>query len=54
MLHENGALDGMFLVRPNSRSPNSYALTLMLDRKPYHYEIVSEVSISSSCSGTTS
>ena len=39
-----GQADGSFLVRPNSRRPGYYALTLIYNQMPYHYEIVSEVS----------
>ena len=43
LLHKMGQADGSFLVRPNSRRPGYYALTLIYNQMPYHYEIVSEV-----------
>jgi len=36
--------EGTFLIRPNSRRPGYYALTLLFNAMPYHYEIVCEVS----------
>lgn len=43
MLTRRGGLgDGSFLVRPNSRRPGYYALTLLFNQMPYHYEIVCE------------
>ena len=44
MLASKGAMDGMFVVRPHSSKPNHYALTVMFQKTPYHFEIVSEVS----------
>ena len=44
LLHKRGKADGSFLIRPNSRRPGYYALTLMHNQTPYHYEIVCEVS----------
>ena len=44
LLQKTGQADGSFLVRPNSRRPGYYALTLIYNQMPYHYEIVSEVS----------
>ena len=44
LLQKRGKADGSFLVRPNSRRPGYYALTLMHNQTPYHYEIVCEVS----------
>jgi tyrosine-protein kinase len=42
LLQKMGQADGSFLVRPNSRRPGYYALTLIYNQLPYHYEIVSE------------
>ena len=43
MLASKGSLDGMFVVRPHSSKPNHYALTVMYQMVPYHFEIVSQV-----------
>jgi tyrosine-protein kinase len=43
LLRDNGQVDGSFLVRPNSRKPGYYALTLVCKQMPYHYEIICEV-----------
>lgn len=43
LLQKRAKGDGWFLVRPNSRRPGYYALTLVYNSMPYHYEIVCEV-----------
>lgn len=43
LLQKKGKGDGSFLIRPNSRRPGYYALTLMYNSQPYHYEVVCEV-----------
>ena len=43
LLQKRAKGDGWFLVRPNSRRPGYYALTLVYNNMPYHYEIVCEV-----------
>ena len=43
LLQKRAKSDGWFLVRPNSRRPGYYALTLVYNSMPYHYEIVCEV-----------
>ena len=43
MLASKGSPDGMFVVRPHSSKPNHYALTVMYQMVPYHFEIVSQV-----------
>ena len=43
LLQKKAKGDGWFLVRPNSRRPGYYALTLVYNNMPYHYEIVCEV-----------
>lgn len=43
LTRRGGQGDGSFLVRPNSRRPGYYALTLVYNQMPYHYEIVCEV-----------
>ncbi len=48
LLQKKGKGDGSFLIRPNSRRPGYYALTLMYNAQPYHYEVVCEVSTLSS------
>ena len=45
LLQKKGKADGSFLIRPNSRRPGYYALTLVYNSQPYHYEVVCEVSI---------
>ena len=45
LLQKRGKADGSFLVRPNSRRPGYYALTLVYNQMPYHYEIVCEVGV---------
>lgn len=42
LLQKRGLIDGSFVVRPNSRRPGYYALTLVYNQMPYHYEIVCE------------
>lgn len=42
LLQKKGKADGSFLARPNSRRPGYYALTLVYNQMPYHYEIVCE------------
>ena len=49
LLQKRGKADGSFLVRPNSRRPGYYALTLMHNQTPYHYEIVCEVGQRAAC-----
>lgn len=44
LTRKGGQADGSFLIRPNSRRPGYYALTLIYTQMPYHYEIVCEVS----------
>ena len=41
LLEENGLTQGLFLVRPNSKRAGYYALSLVDDRVPYHFVIVS-------------
>ncbi len=43
-LQRRGKADGSFLIRPNTRRPGYYALTLIYNQLPYHFEIVCEVS----------
>ena len=43
LLQKKGKADGSYIVRPNSRKPGYYALTLVYNGMPYHYEIVCEV-----------
>ena len=45
LLRKKGQVDGSFLVRPNSRKPAHYALTLVHNQMPFHYEIICEVCI---------
>ena len=42
-LREKGSNEGLFLVRPHSSKPNHYALTVMYQNTPYHFEIVCQV-----------
>lgn len=44
LTRRGGQGDGSFLIRPNSRRPGYYALTLVYNQMPYHYEVVCEVS----------
>ena len=41
LLEENGLSQGLFLVRPNSKRVGYYALSLVDNRVPYHFVIVS-------------
>ena len=38
-MNRYGLSDGLFLVRPSSRTPGCHALSLVLRNQIYHYEI---------------
>ena len=41
LLEKHGLSDGLFLVRPNSKRAGYYALSLVENKMPYHFVIVS-------------
>ena len=45
LLHQNGDLDGSFLVRLSERHEGIRVLTVMYNKQPYHFQIQKRVSL---------